>query len=168
MKRNIRISVSLWGLFLCLAFSQASVAQVPANEGHKSIFEALASPIMGQGVIRIFQSPVIAAQISSPSLALSGARVEGNFAVLEGYRIQVYSGNNPRSKGIATQRAEQLRAAFPDLEASVEYEAPFWRVRVGAFLDTAEAREYLQELQREFPAFSKEMYIVRTTIKIPR
>lgn len=168
MKRNKRIEMSLVALLLCLVFSQKAWAQSPATEGHKSIFEALASPIMGQGVIRIFQSPVIAAQISSPSLALSGARVEGNFAILEGYRIQVYSGNNARSKGIATQRAEQLRGAFPDLEASVEYEAPFWRVRVGAFLEAAEAREYMQELQREFPAFSKEMYIVRTSIKIPR
>lgn len=53
--------------------------------------------------------------------------------VLDGYRIQMYSGNNSRSRTIATERAQKVHDALPDLDASVEYEAPFWRLRVGLF-----------------------------------
>ncbi|MDO5035650.1 MAG: SPOR domain-containing protein [Porphyromonas sp.] len=165
--KGLTIIASLFVL-LASVMTTGAVAQTPSQMGQKSILEALESPIMGLGMVRIFQSPQIAMRITTPSTALAGARIEGDFAVLEGYRVQMYSGNNNRSRGVASSRAEQVRDAFPDMEVSVEYDAPFWRLRVGAFIDMAEARESMEVLQKEFPAFAKEMYVVRTTIKIPR
>lgn len=132
-----------------------------------SIFEVLAEPISGEGLIHIFQAPQIAKMVGTPIFS-GELDTSGRFIVLQGYRVQLYSGNSHQSKSIATERANQVREAFPELDISVEYQAPFWRLRVGAFVQMDEAREYMTELQKSFLPFAKEMYIVRSTIRIPR
>lgn len=131
-----------------------------------TIFEALLAEELGSGSISIHQSQSILQLVGKPATALSGARYSNGYAILQGYRVQLYSGNRSNSKNIARARAAQVKNYFPDLDTSVEFEAPFWRLRVGGFVEFSEAREALRELKKQFPTFSKEMYVVRSTIRI--
>ena len=49
----------------------------------------------------------------------------------------------------------------------VTYDAPFWKLRVGDFRSHEEAYHLMRQLMKAFPAFGKEMYIVREEIQIP-
>lgn len=83
-----------------------------------------------------------------------------------GYRIQVFSGNNARtSKGEAGGRAAKISAQFPEYETYVTYDAPYWRLKVGDFPSYEEARAALGILKEAFPAYSREMRLVRDRIK---
>lgn len=133
-----------------------------------SIIEFLETPKLGQGSIRIYQSPAIRALVKLRPNTLSSADITGGYTTLSGFKVQVYSGNAANSKSVAQQRSALVEEAFPDLETELQYKAPFWRVRAGNFITQAEAQEYLNALKKEFPRFGKEMYVVRATIKIPR
>ena len=47
------------------------------------------------------------------------------------------------------------------------YNAPFWRLRIGDFRSHEEAYHMQRLLMDAFPAYRKEMYIVREEVKIP-
>jgi len=87
---------------------------------------------------------------------------------MRGYKIQVFSGNDQRtSKNEALRKQNQINKAFPELEAVVLFDSPFWRLRVGNFATREEAEEVMEELKKTFPSFGKEMYIVVDEVKIP-
>jgi len=67
---------------------------------------------------------------------------------LEGYRIQLYSGNKK-------QPARQVRLEFSqlyrDIKAHESYQQPYFKVRVGDFRTKIEALNFQKELQDHFP-----------------
>ena len=152
-------------ILLFFAISSHLCAQ-EVSKDKPTIFEALLAEEVGSGSISIQQSQSILQLVGKPATALSGARYSNGYAILQGYRVQLYSGNRSNSKNIARARAAQVKQYFPDLDTSVEFEAPFWRLRVGGFVGFGEAREALRELKKQFPTFAKEMYVVRSTIRI--
>lgn len=160
--------ILLWLLVALLAFapSVAPAQAVADPKASSTIFEALLADRLGEGRIFIQQSPAILKLVGRPSSALQGAQIRNGYAYLQGYRVQVYSGNLSHSRRIANARESEVRAQFPEQEVQLDYKAPFWRVRVGNFVDIADARELLQELKSAFPSFAKEMYVVRTTVRI--
>ncbi len=141
-------------------------ASLFAQESRSSIFDALGVSKAGEGVVLITQSPAIQAVVGTPDNRLASALVVNGVAILQGYKIQAYSGNLHNSRTIANRRQHEINSLFPELAAMVEYDAPFWRVRVGNFVDQSEAQSTLVELRRAFPAFAREMYIVRTQVKV--
>lgn len=154
-----RFSITL----LLLLFTLPSMGQ----SIKRTIFDELKSYQVGEGVILITQSPEIEALIGNGSgVSLSDVKIVNGLAILSGYRIQVYSGNLRNSKNIATSRRNQINALYPDLLPTVEYDAPFWRVRVGNFTDHNEAQAKMAELRKAFPAFSREMYIIRSQVRV--
>lgn len=148
-----------------LASATARAAGQDTPKKDQTIFEALLATDTG-GTISIHQSQHIMQMVGKPSNALSRARYSNGYAILQGYRVQLYSGNQPNSKNIARERAAQVKILFPELDTSVEFEAPFWRLRVGGFIEYSEARESMRELKSRFPSFAREMYVVRSTIRI--
>ena len=78
---------------------------------------------------------------------------------LEGYRIQIYSGNKK-------QPARQIRLKFSqlyrDVKAHESYQQPYFKVRVGDFRTKLEALKFQKEIQRHFP----NCYIVKDQIEI--
>ena len=132
----------------------------------RDLLKELESDVPGQGVIRIYQSPAIAAlvrmcQPGDPEV--SGDRHRS----MQGYRVQIYSGNAVNSKEVAAERSAQVRAHFPELTTETIYNAPFWRVQVGDFVSREEAQECLECMREAFPSHGRGMYIVRTTVKVP-
>jgi len=67
---------------------------------------------------------------------------------LKGYRIQIHSGNK-------RQPANQARASFsrvhPKTKAHLNYEQPYYKVRVGDFKTKLEALKYKTFIIKEFP-----------------
>lgn len=86
-------------------------------------------------------------------------------SLMNGYRIQAYSGNNAQSaQQSANYRAAQIAATFPNIGTYVTYDAPYWRLRVGNFVNYDEAADCLSELKKAFPKFARELRLVRDKI----
>lgn len=84
-----------------------------------------------------------------------------------GFRVQVFSDNNTRTaKNEARAKAKQVAARFPQLSTYVRYTSPYWRLKVGDFRTRQEADEVAEQLRKAFPAFSKEIRVVRDRINL--
>lgn len=81
-----------------------------------------------------------------------------------GFRIQIYSNNTQkRAKEEAQQRAATINAYDEELTAYITFNSPFWRVRVGDFLNYEDAVAKLRELKAAFPRY-EDMRIVKDNI----
>lgn len=82
-----------------------------------------------------------------------------------GYRVQVFSDNNPRTaKAEAGSKQRVIAARFPQYQTYVRYTSPYWRLRVGDFRTEHEANAAAEELRKAFPAYSKEIRVVRDRV----
>lgn len=122
----------------------------------------------GKGTVRIIQDDSVTDRLGRPG------KVNGDFnsgyakyIEISGWRIQVFSGNNPRvSKNEAFSKEADIKSIFPDLGTYVTYTAPFWRLKVGDFQTYQDARTVLTSLRNNFPAFGREMSIIKEKIQI--
>lgn len=167
-------------IFLCLF-----TICLYTNAQSKSIIDDLNTPKAGQGNIVIYQdedlknligsnmiSSVPSSGTSTVSNQLSTSSDESdapkNFVRAKGYRIQVYSGNDQKvAKNEANSRKGAIQSSFPNMEVTVSYNSPVWRVRAGNFRTQDQAEEALSELKARFPGFGREMRIVDDVVKIP-
>lgn len=84
-----------------------------------------------------------------------------------GYRIQVFSDNNARTaKSEARQRARNISSRFPEYQTYVVYSSPYWRLRVGNFRTMEEANNAADQVKEAFPAYSREIRVVRDRIVV--
>ena len=161
------LCVFLFATVLCSGFHL--FGQVWPNERNHSIFDALQESGIGKGDVTINQSSAIRDLVG---VRLQGENVEymdgESYLKVDGYRTQVFSGNNQReSKDEAFRKEGEVKELFPNIPTYVTYTAPFWRLRVGDFRTHEEAYHVLRRLMAAFPSYGKEMYIVREEIKIP-
>lgn len=169
----------LLGFFLSLSAARGQIVvmgdvkgkidTVSVVPGDSSIFEALGKSGAGEGSVVVHQSEAIQNLIGK---RMRGANVEATdslvYLKMQGYRTQVFSGNSQRaSKDEAFLKEEEIKELFPTLPTYVTYTAPFWKLRVGDFRSHEEAYQMMRILREAFPAYAKEMYIVREEIKIP-
>ena len=134
-------------------------AQEPVPGKGETIFDKLEKPESGKGTVSVKQSEKLKMLVGSRK---TGANVEIEdekaFLRAQGYRTQVFSGNN---------KEKEIKELFPEVPTYVTYNAPFWKLRVGDFLSHEEAYHMMRQLMDAFPAYAKEMYIVKEEIKIP-
>jgi hypothetical protein len=84
-----------------------------------------------------------------------------------GYRIQVFSDSNPRTaRNEARAKAGNIAARFPEYRTYVTYDAPYWRLRIGDFRSYEAAHEALSAIKEAFPAYRRELRVVRDRINI--
>ena len=84
-----------------------------------------------------------------------------------GYRIQAFSDNNTATaKAAAQQRARAIAMKFPQYRSYISYNAPSWRLRIGDFQRQEDAQRALQRVRAAFPAYGREMIIVRDRINV--
>lgn len=83
-----------------------------------------------------------------------------------GYRIQVFSDSNPRAHGEAKGKATNINSRFPQWKSYVTYAAPYWRLRIGDFTNYEDANDALAALKDAFPAYKRELRIVRDHINV--
>lgn len=134
-----------------------------------TIFDRLARSEAGKGTVHIHQSEDIRAMVGAHKYGENVEQEgENTFLKILGYRAQVFSGNNQRkSKDEAFKKEEEIKELFPDIPTYVTYNAPFWKLRVGDFRSHEEAYQLMRQLMEAFPAYAKEMYIVKEEVKIP-
>lgn len=154
-------------LFLFLSLSFALQAQ-QANK----IIEDLQSEYPGQGKVVVYQEDAIKSIVGRNLAPKRQVFTTGENSVpyvkMRGFKIQAFSGNNQRtSKNEAYRKQSLISQAFPEHEAVVAFDSPFWRLRVGNFRTRGEASDLMRDLRKAFPAFGKEMYIVIDEVKIP-
>ncbi|GHT88057.1 hypothetical protein FACS189474_2500 [Bacteroidia bacterium] len=120
-----------------------------------------------EGVIRIESDPAITALIGTPNNHIDPNK-NYDYAERSGYRIQVFMGNSPgKARSEATSKQATIKESFPDLATYLIYESPNWKLLAGDFITREEANLVKQQLQREFPQFGKEMYVIVDKIKLP-
>lgn len=154
MKNNI---VLLGSFLLCSAFA--------VGQSKKDIVADLTSNKPGQGKVRVFQDPRIEALLKSSTAEVVQT---GDKSVIRanGYRIQVYAGNNTReARNHAVEIGQKVSELFPDLSVYTSFVSPRWICRVGDFRSIEEADAVLREL-RSTNKF-REVSIVRELIQIP-
>jgi hypothetical protein len=79
---------------------------------------------------------------------------------VQGYRILIMN-TNDRNK--ATDAKTKMYTEFPELRAYLQWQAPFFKLKVGDFKTRAEADEYLEDIKRVFPTG---VYVVRDIIEV--
>ena len=114
-----------------------------------------------KGMVRITCDPAINRLLGSP-LGVVSVGGEVKFLKMPGYRVQAFSGNDPRrSREEALSKQKRIKEFYPQIATYVTYRSPKWSLRVGDFRTREEAILCLQELKRDFPDFGKEMYTVK-------
>ena len=86
--------------------------------------------------------------------------VQGDMVVIDGYRIQIYFSNERK---IAEEQRQKFVRLFPEHETLIEYDAPNYNVKVGAFKTREEAEDFRIKITKDFPM----SIIQRHKIKIP-
>lgn len=158
-------------LSLCIWLGTSALSAQTSNgeQAETTIFDAMQQKTPGKGTVVVRQPDVLRNMLGK---RLHGEDVEKTdstaFLKIQGYRTQVFSGNNQRkSKDEAFRKEKEIKELFPDVPTYVTYNAPFWRLRVGDFRSHEEAYHMQRLLMDAFPAYKKEMYIIREDVKIP-
>lgn len=122
----------------------------------------------GKGTVRIIQDDSVTDRLGRPGKINADSKSGvTKYIEISGWRIQVFSGNNPRvSKNEAFNKEADIKSIFPDLGTYVTYTAPFWRLKVGDFQTYQDARTVLTNLRNTFPAYGREMSIIKEKIQI--
>ncbi|MCC8095233.1 MAG: SPOR domain-containing protein [Tannerellaceae bacterium] len=157
----------LW-LFLFLAGVTGLMAQ-DLNQQRITIFDSLEDSGPGKGDVIVNQTAAIRNMVGAREYGPNIEKTDNKtYLKVQGYRVQVFSGNSPRlSKDEAFNKEKEVNQHFPDIPTYVTYNAPFWRLRVGDYGSHEEAYYMLRQLTNAFPSFGKEMYIVREEVKLP-
>ncbi len=79
---------------------------------------------------------------------------------MPGFRIQVINTNDRKAAIDAKTRVYQL---YPELKAYIQYQSPYFRLKVGNFKTRQEAEEYLSSMSGDFPG---NIFIVRDVIEV--
>lgn len=84
-----------------------------------------------------------------------------------GYRVQIYSDNNQRTaRAEAERRAAAIRSHFPEYQAYVVFQSPYWRVRVGDFRSRSQAEDAAAQMRHVLPVYGKEMRVVKDRVNL--
>ncbi|HET9571435.1 MAG TPA: SPOR domain-containing protein [Bacteroidales bacterium] len=155
-------------LLFCL-FPIASFAQETASETKtETIVDRINKLEAGKGSVKIIQDESITNRLGRKGKKQAGTDAEPvSYIEMMGFRIQVFAGNNQRiSKSEAYTKESEVKSLFPELSTYVVFTAPFWRLRVGDFQTFQEAQRMMNRLRAEFPAFGREMSIIKEKVRV--
>nr|WP_320975813.1 SPOR domain-containing protein [Bacteroides intestinalis] len=146
------------GLLLIACFAFAAFASAQNN-----IVKSLERNVPGQGKVTIHQDARIEALIGQEYIPNG---TENRVLKSQGYRVQVYAGNNSRvARNEANNMANKVKEEFPELPVYAYFQPPRWLCRVGDFRSIEEADATMRRLKAT--GVFKEVSIVREQINIP-
>lgn len=100
-------------------------------------------------IVQSAEKPPMEGHLKMEIDSVSAMIVEQNKSKLwPGYVVQVYSGV---SRQEATRVKESLKTYYPDMESSMEYRQPTYRVQVGRFFDKLEAAKIHNQMKSIYP-----------------
>ena len=71
--------------------------------------------------------------------------------IVDLYRIQIYTG----SRKTAFEKLEEFKTVFPDIETTILYDTPNYKIWVGSYRTRLEVDNALVTIKKEFPAAFK-------------
>ena len=71
--------------------------------------------------------------------------------IVDLYRIQIYTG----SRKTAFEKLEEFKTVFPDIETTILYDTPNYKIWVGGYRTRLEVDNALVAIKKEFPAAFK-------------
>lgn len=82
-----------------------------------------------------------------------------------GYRVLVFDDNNvTTAKHGAQARSQQLSNRFPEWQSYIQFNSPYWRVKVGDFKTRSEAEAAMAAIRAAFPSLGSQLRVVRDRI----
>ena len=158
MKRYVAIAL------LCAATVPALCAQEPADTA-----ATIADRINASGNIEVVMPAALEARLHKVAPAKEAEAAESREGTVPqgrvGYRIQVFDDNNPRTaRDEAQNRKRQMESRFPEWRSYVQFNSPYWRVKVGDFRSRGEAEAAIEDMRRAFPYLNAQLRIVRDRI----
>jgi len=143
-------------VFILLSFillSNISFSQ-KENSNTSNIFTDLEKN--SGGTVKIYESPSIRLQMEKHMETF--AKKEG----VHGYRIQIFFGSSKSAQKLATEARAKFISTYKDIKAHIEYNAPYFKVRVGDFREQSDALKLLEEIAEEYP----EAFVVKDIIEV--
>jgi len=83
-----------------------------------------------------------------------------NRRTMPGFRIQVINTNDRK---VAIDTKTKVYQLYPELKAYIQYQSPYFRLKIGNFKTRQEAQEYLSGLSKDFLG---NLFIVRDIIEV--
>ncbi len=123
-------------IFACSSLRAQSVADFRAK---LSVPDSLYSTS-----VRVVEEPSAAAAIAQLDRAARTDRIRG-------HRVCVYSDNSQSARSNAEKVMKQFRGTFPDIPAYMDYETPYFKVKVGNCVNYEEAITLWGRVKRVFP-----------------
>ena len=161
MKKYILIA------FLCVFFGSTQAQEAEEHTGF-FFFDRLSTSTNDEGAIRVFQDPRLPSVMSRKAAANQHSGEQKDFVLVNGFRVQVFSSNVPRTaKTEAFDMELAVKEKFDFVDTYITFTSPFWRVRVGDFRTQAEATNMLGLLRKAFPETKNEFYVVKDNIRVP-
>ncbi len=74
-------------------------------------------------------------------------RISSSITVDDRYKVQIYNGDSENSKKVLNE----VRRQYPDLDATVVFSTPSYKVWVGNFRSRIEAERNLLEISKRYP-----------------
>lgn len=147
------------------AIPMASVAQQP-DTPTPTPTQNIVDEVQADGIISVEIPQSVYDRLQPIESQLEGkeAQPSSSLGRIAGYRIQAFSGNSTSAKREGQARENQVRNFFPEYKCYLVYNAPYWRLRVGDFRTRAEAEEAATTMKKAFPAFKREITVVRDRI----
>lgn len=75
-------------------------------------------------------------------------RVNSSITVNDGYKVQIFTGDSDTSK----KTLADFRRQYKNLDATIVFNTPFYKVHVGNFRTRIEAERHLAELRKTYAA----------------
>jgi len=121
----------------------------------------------GKGSVQVIQDESITYRLGRKVKKVTENDAPVTYIEMPGFRIQVFAGNNQRiSKSEAYTKESDVKTVFPEMSTYVVFTAPFWRLRVGDFQTFQEAQRMITKLRAAFPAFGREMSIIKEKVRV--
>ena len=146
-------------MFVCTIFFGYS-------QSNKNMVDSITAQTPDKGTINIYSESGITNLIGK--INTSGVVIKPNMVIKRGFRVQVYSGSQKQaSKDEAYSREQKVKSKYPEYGAYVSFDSPFWKLRVGDFLDRRDAEDALKELKKGLPEYASEMYVAPDNVRVP-
>lgn len=105
----------------------------------------------------VIQNELIAFLLQSHRNAMTDKRG------IPGFRVHLYMDSGNRARLNTQRKQADFEELFPDRKSYIIYEEPYFKLRAGDFRTRLDARRFLEEIRRDYPA----AYIVVDMINYP-
>jgi len=82
---------------------------------------------------------------------------------IQGYRVHLYMDSGNRARLNTQKEQAAFEKKYPEVNAYIVYEEPYFKLRAGDFRTRVDARRFLEKVRRDYPA----AYIVIDRINFP-